>query len=37
MIRTLGEMLDTLRRAEARRFDEGDIEHALTIGSWSIP
>jgi hypothetical protein len=32
MIRTLGEMLETLRRAEARRLDEVDIKHAPTIG-----
>lgn len=27
MVRTLGEMLETLRRAEARRLDEVDIKH----------
>lgn len=36
MIRTLGEMLETLRRAEARRLYEVDIKHARTIGSLSI-
>lgn len=33
MIRTLGEMLESLRQAEAKRLDAVDIKHAPTIGA----
>src|SRR5687767_11023058 len=33
MIKTLGEMLEQLRQAEAKRLDAVDIKHAPTIGA----